>query len=120
MKKPELGRAGEKLAACVLKKSGYRIIDTNYRCRYGEIDIIALNKDCLVFIEVRSKSSGAFGSPEESVSAAKRQRLTSSALNYLTSHDNLPADWRIDFVAVQFDKEGKKASRIEIITNALG
>ena len=120
MKKLDLGKLGEKLAAAALKKKGYRIVQTNYRCRYGEIDLIAAKKDCMVFVEVRSKTSVAFGSPEESVSAAKKTKLTSSALDYLATHKNLPPDWRIDFVAVEFDQSGKKATRIEIIENALG
>jgi putative endonuclease len=119
LKKPEVGRSGENLAAVTLKKNGYRIIEKNYRCRHGEIDIIALKKSCLVFVEVRSKTGSAFGSPEESVTAAKKQKLVSTAMDYLTAHDNLPADWRIDFVAVEFDSAGKNATRIEIIENAI-
>ena len=120
MKKNDVGKLGEKLAAGALKKNGYRIIETNYRCPYGEIDIVARKKDCLVFIEVRSKSSLSFGLPEESVTAAKKQKLISTAFEYIANHDNLPPDWRIDFVAVEFDEAGKKARRIEIIENALG
>ncbi|MBN1375943.1 MAG: YraN family protein [Dehalococcoidia bacterium] len=119
MNKQDLGVAGEKLACKALKKQGYRIIDQNYRCRHGEIDIIARHKEYLVFVEVRSKSSKSFGCPEESVTAQKKQILISAALDYLNSHENLPPDWRIDFVAVEFDETGKNAVRIEIIENAV-
>ena len=119
MRKQELGGAGEKLACIALKKKGYRIIGKNYRCRYGEIDIIAIHKDCLVFVEVRSKSGTSFGTPEESVTAQKMRKLVSTALEYLNSHQDAPPDWRIDFVAIEFDAAQKKATRLEIIENAI-
>jgi putative endonuclease len=119
VRKQDLGSAGEKLACKALKKKGYRIIGNNYRCRYGEIDIIAIQKDCLVFVEVRSKSGNSFGTPEESVTVQKMQKLVSTALDYLTTHKDVPPDWRIDFVAIEFDAAGKKATRIEIIENAV-
>ena len=118
MKRKELGNTGEKLARDFLKKKGYKIRDTNYRCREGEIDIVAQKKDCLVFVEVRTKSSIGFGSPEESVTFAKKERIISSALVYLSEHQDLPESWRIDFVAVELDQNGK-ARRIELIENAI-
>ncbi len=119
MKRQESGKLGEQLACAALKKKGYKIIETNYRCRQGEVDIIALHKDCLVFIEVRSKAGNSFGSPEESVTAQKKQRLISTAMDYLSSHRDLPENWRIDFVAVELDPLTNKATRIEIIENAV-
>jgi putative endonuclease len=118
MKRKELGNTGEKLARDFLKKRGYKIREANYRCREGEIDIVARKKDCLVFIEVRTKASAGFGSPEESVTTAKKEKLIASALTYLTEHQDLPESWRIDFVAVELDPEGK-AKRIELIENAV-
>jgi len=118
MKRQQLGATGENLARHFLKRKGYKIIDTNYRCREGEIDIIARKKDCLVFIEVRTKASTDFGSPEESVTFAKRDKLISSALTYLSEHQGLPESWRIDFVAVELDQNGK-TKRIELIENAI-
>ncbi|MCX6002266.1 MAG: YraN family protein [Chloroflexi bacterium] len=119
MSKQESGRLGEQLACAALKKKGYKIIETNYRCRQGEIDIIALHKDCLVFIAVRSKAGNSFGSPEESVTTQKKQRLISTAMDYLSNHQDLPENWRIDFVAVELDPLATKATRIEIIENAV-
>jgi putative endonuclease len=118
MKRKELGDAGEKLAKDFLKKKGYKIRDTNFRCREGEIDIIARKKGCLVFVEVRTKTSSSFGSPEESVTSSKKEKLIASALAYLNSHKDLPESWRIDFVAVELDHKGK-AKRIELIENAI-
>jgi len=118
MKRKELGATGEKLARDFLKKKGYKILDANYRCREGELDIIARKKDCLAFVEVRTKTSVGFGSPEESVTFAKREKLIASALTYLSEHQGLPESWRIDFVAVELDPNGK-AKRIELIENAI-
>jgi putative endonuclease len=119
MSRKELGNAGEKLACSALKKKGYRILEKNYRCRYGEIDIVASHKGCLAFVEVRSKTGNTFGSPEESVTSQKKQRLVSTAMEYLEGHSDAAQDWRIDFVAIEFDATGKKATRIEIIENAI-
>ena len=118
MKRKELGAAGEKLAKNFLKKKGYRIRETNFRCREGEIDIIAERKGYLVFVEVRTKTGASFGSPEESVTFAKKEKLIATALAYLNSHQNLPDNWRIDFVGIELDQNGK-AMRIELIENAV-
>ena len=119
MKRRDTGILGEKLAGDFLKKRGYRIYETNYRCPEGEIDIIARHKDSLVFIEVRSKRSLAFGSPEESITPTKMERLRAVAAHYRQTHNNLPSLWRIDVVAVEIDQKGKPL-RIEIIENAVG
>lgn len=119
VKRRETGILGEKLAKDFLRKRGYRVWETNYRCPEGEIDIIAEHKDYLVFVEVRTKKSLEFGSPEESITATKRERLRTVAVHYQQTHDNLPQLWRIDVVAVELDQKGKP-SRIELIENAVG
>lgn len=118
MKKRDTGILGEKLARDFLKKRGYHIRETNYRCPQGEIDIIASHKGDLVFIEVRTKRSLEFGSPEESITTAKMARLKAVALQYRQTHDNLPASWRIDVVAVELSHDGVPL-RIEPIENAV-
>lgn len=118
MNRRELGRFGERLARDTLKKKGYRILETNFRCRRGEIDIVAQQKDCLVFVEVRTKSNLDYGSPEESITAIKKQRLVASALTYIDTHQGLSSLWRIDVVAIEISPEGKP-ERIEIIENAV-
>jgi len=119
MKKQETGKRGEQLACRTLEKKGYRILEKNYRCRHGEIDLVAHHQHCIVFIEVRSKTGNSFGAPEESVTAAKKQKLLITALDYLSRHENLPENWRIDFVAVEIDPANGKPNRVEIIENAV-
>ena len=118
MDRQEVGRLGEKLAQRFLKRRGYRVRETNFHCREGEIDIVAQQRDCLVFIEVRTRSSLDFGTPEESITRAKKERLIASALTYIDTHQNLPSSWRIDVVAIEVDDKGK-AKRIELIENAI-
>jgi len=118
MKRRDTGIQGEKLARDFLKKRGYRILETNYRCPEGEIDIITKHKDSLVFIEVRTKKSLEFGSPEESITLTKRERLRAIASHYRQTHNDLPLLWRIDVVAVELNQKGK-LSRIELIENAV-
>ena len=118
MKRRDTGILGEKLAKDFLKKQGYRILETNYRCPEGEIDIVAKHKDSLVFIEVRTKKSREFGSPEESITPAKKERMKATAFHYQQTHNNLPLLWRIDVVVVELDQKGK-LSRIELIENAV-
>jgi putative endonuclease len=116
--KRQTGILGEKIAADFLAGRGYHILETNYRCPYGEIDIIARYQDYLVFIEVRTKKSRQFGSPEESITPAKKQRLLATAWHYQQSlHTPLPL-WRIDAVAIELDPQNKPR-RIELIENAV-
>jgi len=118
MDRQQVGKLGEKAAQKFLRRRGYRIRETGFRCRRGEIDIIAQQKDYLVFVEVRSKSNLDFGTPEESITQAKKERLIASALTYTTTHQHIPSLWRIDVVAVELDDRGK-TKRIELIENAI-
>jgi len=118
MSKRETGLMGEKLACEFLGKNGYDIIEKNYRCPEGEIDVIARQQDTLVFIEVRTKTSRKFGGPEESITPVKAARLRTLAARYGQSHKNLPELWRIDVVAIRMNKDGR-ASHIEVIENAV-
>ena len=118
MDRREVGKLGEKLAQRFLKRRGYRVRETNFHCREGEIDIVAQQRDCLVFVEVRTRSSLDFGTPEESITGSKKEKLIASALTYVDTHQNLPSSWRIDVVAIEVDNKGK-AKRIELIENAI-
>jgi len=118
MDRQEVGRRGEEEARKFLKKRGYRIREVGFRCPRGEIDIIAQRKDCLVFVEVRTKTSLEFGPPEESLTTAKKKHLIATALTYTSTHEKLPSLWRIDVVAVELD-EGGRTTRIELIENAV-
>jgi putative endonuclease len=118
VKRKALGEMGERWARKYLEQNGYRIRETNYRCREGEIDIVAQDEDCLVFVEVRTKTGAAFGSPEESVTTAKQEKLVSVAMSYLQAHDDLPSEWRIDVVAIEVSLKGRVV-RTELIRNAV-
>ena len=118
MTRKTTGILGEIIANRFLTERGYHIIETNYRCRHGEIDIVAGKDDYLVFLEVRTKRSTTFGTPEESVTEIKKEHLRAAANQYRETHADLPSLWRIDFVAVELDRVGK-LKRIEIIENAI-
>jgi len=120
MKRQETGKLGEQIACGALEKKGYRILEKNYRCRHGEIDLVARHRGDIVFIEVRSKTGNTFGTPEESLTATKKKKLVATALDYLGSHQGLPENWRIDFVAVELDPAGGPPRRVEIMENVLG
>jgi len=119
MTRRDTGILGEKLAGEFLEKQGYQIWQTNYRCPEGEIDIVATHGDDLVFIEVRTKKDLEFGSPEESITRRKMEKLREVVARYRQTHENLPASWRIDVVAIELGKNNKP-SRIELIENAVG
>ena len=114
----ERGALGEKIALDFLIERDFTILERNFRCREGEIDIIARQGDCLVFVEVRARTSSNMGTPEESITPAKGQRLVALAQTYLQSHEDLPTEWRIDVVAIDMDRQGKP-SRVELIENAI-
>jgi putative endonuclease len=114
-----LGAFGERVAAAHLEAKGYRILERNYRCREGEIDIVAAAADCLVFVEVRTRRGGSQGSPKESVTARKASRLAALSEAYCQERPDLPPDRRIDVVAVELSPAGRLL-RIQHIENAVG
>lgn len=94
-----IGGEKERLAARFLTRQGLRLIGRNHRCRFGEIDLIMRDGDCLVFVEVRYRGSTDFGSPAETVDLRKRHRLAAAAGHFLqTSPYVLPC--RFDVVAI--------------------
>ena len=93
------GDAGEALAAAYLERRGLRILSRNYRCRFGEIDLVAESGSTLVFVEVRARRSDDFGGPGESITAAKRRRLVAAARHYLAATGERPA--RFDVVLIR-------------------
>ena len=96
------GDIGEDIAESFLREKGYRIITRNFRCRQGEIDIIAADKDkkVIVFIEVKTRSSDLFGLPEEAVTPAKQRRITKAASYYQLKHKSPAYSYRADIVAI--------------------
>ncbi|MCL2679612.1 MAG: YraN family protein [Dehalococcoidia bacterium] len=107
MNKQETGALGEESACRFLASHGYNIIRRNYRSPHGEIDIIAVQDGTMCFVEVRAKTGLGFGTPEESVTESKKQKLILTAEHYLQTCDPQPADWRIDFIGVDIDFYGK-------------
>ncbi|UBM62532.1 YraN family protein [Candidatus Sulfidibacterium hydrothermale] len=102
----ELGKQGEQWALQFLKAKGYTILETNWRHEKEEVDIIARDKDELVIVEVKTRSTDAFGDPEEAVTPQKARRLIEAAGAYVEQHQ-LDMDIRFDVIAILF-KNGKK------------
>ena len=94
----KFGEQGEALAVRCLKKAGYKIIETNYRTRLGEIDIIARDKDTIVFVEVKSRRSVHFGNPKQAVTLQKQKKISMVALCYLKTTGQSTAKARFDVV----------------------
>ena len=116
----QLGAWGERLAADHLQAKGYEIVQRNWRCRRGEIDLVAQAGAELVFVEVKTRRGRAMGTPEEGLTPHKARKLLQLAQYYLHEHELDDADWRIDLVAVELDAQGKLL-RCEHIPNlALG
>ena len=120
LQKKELGAKGEEIAARYLKSLGYRILERNYRVRYGEIDIIAEQGTDLVFVEVKTRSGTLFGSPFDSVTVSKQRQLSKVALEYINKQgcNNRPA--RFDVVGIEFQVGGNtfREAVIKLLQNA--
>jgi putative endonuclease len=101
MGKLETGNRGEAIAAAYLIRKHYAIVETNWRFRGGEIDIVARHNDMLVFVEVRSRSATTTEAAFATITPSKRQRLIRSAYAYINAHD-LPesTSWRIDIIGI--------------------
>ena len=113
-----LGRWGERLVAEDLRARGWRITAANYRCRFGEVDLIAEDGRYLVFVEVKLRGSTQYGLPMEAVTAAKRNKLRAAAQQYLLEHPSALQP-RFD-VAQVFASQGMRTAhpRIEYVENA--
>ncbi|MEO8330325.1 MAG: YraN family protein [Candidatus Nanopelagicales bacterium] len=115
--KDALGRYGEDVATRHLQAQGFVVLDRNWRCDVGEIDIVAREGDTLVVCEVKTRSGTAFGSPLEAVTATKAARLRRLAACWLRAHDVHPRDIRIDVVGVI---GGHGAAEVEHVRGAIG
>ena len=109
-----LGKEGEDRAAKFLVKRGYRILERNYRTRSGEIDLIALHDGIVVFVEVKTRTSAAYGAPELAVNPRKQRRMVKAALGYINYKNLHQVPCRFDVVAITAETE-KEA---ELIQNA--
>ncbi len=102
-----LGRSGERFAAGWLEARGFRIVERNWRCAAGELDLIAERDGELVFVEVKTRRGGKMGAPEEAITRSKRLHLVTAAQEYLSAHDALDRPFRIDVVAVELAPTGR-------------
>lgn len=107
------GQEGEDQAAVVLKKEGYRIIATNFRSPFGEIDIIAEEDGCLVFVEVKRRKGRTFGTSFEAIDARKKRHIIRSAQVYLKTNRSLGRRVRFDVVGIDGDE-------VRLIRHAFG
>ena len=101
----ETGKIGENIAVSYLEKIGYKIIDRNFECRQGEIDIVALDNDIIVFIEVKTRASALYGLPKEAVNQTKKKHIYSSAEYYVFTHNLENEPIRIDVIEI-YKKQG--------------
>jgi putative endonuclease len=115
MQEKELGKKGEEIALRFLKKKGYKIIERNYVCKLGEMDIIAREKDTLVFVEVKTRTSMAFGPPQLAVNSTKQMQLSKVALYFLKEKQLEDIKARFDVVAILLRPKGEE---IELIKDA--
>ncbi len=97
----ELGDTGEEIAVKFLKKHGMKILDRNFKTDMGEIDIVALDKGTVVFVEVKTRTSNAKGYPEQAVDRGKLGRIEATGKIFLKYYKDRNAKWRIDVVAVE-------------------
>ena len=98
--RPALGRRGKLLAAYIYRRQGFEVVERNYRCREGEIDIVARNSSLVCFCEVKTRRTDAFGEPSEAVGALKQRRLRLLAARWLRERRPGPVQVRFDVVSV--------------------
>jgi len=101
------GRLGEDLACAALEERGYEVLARGWRCRQGEVDIIARDGDCWVFVEVKTRRGSGAGQPEEGLTPRKAARLVILAETYLMEHALANVSWRIDMVAIDLDRQDR-------------
>lgn len=114
MNKRQIGTVYENMAADYLTEQGYQIIERNFCCRTGEIDLIAREGECLCFVEVKYRTSGAFGSPLEAVNGHKQKKIIKTAVYYMMIHHMaMDTECRFDVVAIE-------GERVTLLQNAFG
>jgi putative endonuclease len=106
-----LGARGEDKAVRFLRKKGYRILERNYRSPAGEVDIIALDGETVVFVEVKTRADGLFGQPCEAVHRRKQEKLRKTALYYLSARRR-EAPARFDIIGIQVAPGGQRVEHI--------
>lgn len=116
MRNQNIGRQGENEAVNFLKKQGYKIIEQNFKKPQGDIDIVALDGQTLVFVEVKTRYSHRFGLPIDAISPWKVRQLIKSAYLYKMLHPDYPEALRIDAVCIDYSNN-RRQPVIELIKN---
>jgi len=114
----QLGRDGETIAVSELQRRGLQLVETNWRCQFGELDAVMWDGDELAFVEVKTRVGATHGAAEESLTPAKARKLAVAAEWYLSDHPEIGDPiWRIDLVAITLDRQGEVV-RFTHIANA--
>lgn len=115
-----IGAIGEELARHHLEAKGYCVVASNYRCRWGEIDLVARDRQEWVFVEVRTRRSGTYGGPEESLTTTKARHITLAAQDFLAQRRTTSEEpeWRIDLVAIRLGP-GRRVLSIRHLENVV-
>jgi putative endonuclease len=111
-KNSEFGRIAENYAVSLLESKGYKIIGRNFRSRFGEIDIIALKDNCLIFVEVKARWSRKFGAPEEAVTASKLWKIKRTGEYFCLLNPTYPKKLRIEVIALVIEDGVVTSSKI--------
>lgn len=111
----DLGRFGEELALKEINRLGYKVVTRNYRCPLGEIDLVARDGDCLVFIEIKTRKGRTLGYAKEAVDQRKMRQMSKAALAYMKANDCTDSRARFDVIAINIQGGG---AEIETVTNA--
>jgi putative endonuclease len=110
-----LGLLAEDFATKLLRQKGYRVIDRNFKSKFGEIDIVALKEDYLAFIEVKARWGNKFGRPEEAVTPSKLWKIGRTGEYYSLTHPDLPKKLRIEVVALEIQGETVISSKLILV-----
>lgn len=102
--KKQVGDKGEDIASDFLINKGYEVIQRNYRCRFGEIDIIAEYNGIIIFVEVKTRHTASFGTPQESITSSKIRKISKTAILYAQEKNLIEQSYRFDVIAITYPK----------------
>ena len=112
------GKLGEKLAVKLLQKKGFKILEKNFRSKFGEIDIVAQDGNTLVFVEVKARWTKEYGPPEEAVTPRKIRSIIKTGQDYSLLHPELPKALRVDVVSIDFTQaHPPETAKVKLIKN---
>ncbi|MCD4674114.1 MAG: YraN family protein [Anaerolineaceae bacterium] len=112
-----IGRRGEDIAAKYLAERGCSLLERNVRTAYGEIDLIVQRKEALIFVEVKTRTSRAYGYPETAITEAKMTHMVQCAEDYMQNHPEFVLPWQLDVISVEL--EGDDEYKVTWFENAI-